>query len=198
MRLKRERTKKLKELERFGVNVPLYTVVANNDYGAVRHFRKQCAIRFDYLNCELPKLPGEVIVVGGSPPLIAHSSPCVAELLPKLLRCPFKAHVTDVTIKDSVGAGITLKTKEGDIIVEAVIKGSVRDVSRRGKVDVRARLIGNVLVAKGPLEGLLAYCAFESAMVARTLPPGALEWSCHEGKYGTKGDHIVFWELIEI
>ena len=198
MRLERDRSKKLSELEKAGLNVPLYTVITKREWERARHFRKQCAVRFDYLPCELPKLPGEVIVIEGRPPLIAHSSPCVAPMLPKLLNCDFKAHVTDVTIKDSVGAGITLKTPEGRIVVEVSVGGSVRDVSRRGKVDARAFLEGNVLRVRGPLEGLLAYCAFRSALAARNLPPGALEWSCHRGKYGAKGDHVVFWELIEI
>jgi len=198
LRLERDRSAKLEELARYGLNVPIYTLITNDDWEKSKHFRKQCAVRFDELGCELPKLPGEVIVVGGRPPLIAHSSPCVAPRLHELLKCRFKAHVTDVTIKDSVGAGITLKTPEGKVIVEAVVGGSVRDISRKGKVDARATLEGNILKVEGNLQGLLAYCAFKSALAALRLPPGALEWSCHRGLYGTKGDHVVFWELIRI
>ncbi|ABU82533.1 hypothetical protein [Ignicoccus hospitalis] len=198
MRVNGRRLKSLKKLEALGLNVPLYAIVTRDGTERVKHFKKQCAVRFDYLECSLPRLPGEVIVVEGPPPLIAHSSPCVAPLLPELLKCNFTAHVTDVTIKDSVGAGVTLKTKDNKIIIEATTKGSVRDITRKGIFDVTANFVGNVLVAKGPVEGLLSYCMFESAKAARRLPPGALEWSCHKGRYGIKGDHVVFWEHIEL
>ncbi len=198
MRLKRKRSELLEELERAGLNVPLYAMISDEDDSKAKFFKKQCAVRFDELGCGLPELKGDVVVVPGNPPLIAHSSPCIAPKLREILKCKFVAHVTDVTIKDSVGAGVTLKTPEGRIIVEISVGGSVRDITRRGKVDVRGEYVGNVLRLDGPLPRLLAYCAFRSAEEAYRLPPGALEWSCHRGKYGVKGDHVVFWELIKI
>ena len=196
--MKDRRLRSLKLLEEVGLNVPLYAVITKDDPDKARYFKKQCAVRFDLLKCPLPPLPGEVIVVRGWPPLIAHSSPCVAAKLSEVLDCDFVAHVTDVTSKDSVGAGVTLKTAEGKVIVEAVVKGTVRDVTRKGLVHVRGEMVGEKLVAKGPFPELLGYCMFESAREALRLPPGALEWSCHEGKYGVKGDHVVFWELITL
>ena len=84
------------------------------------------------------------------------------------------------------------------IMAEISVGGSVRDVTRRGKVDTRVYLKGDRMEVHGPLGGLLSYCAFESLEALARLPEGLLEWSCHKGKYGVKGDHIVVWEFIEL
>jgi len=177
--------------------VPIYVEVSNKNFEPSKAFKKQCAIRFDFLGCELPEL--EALVVPGPPPLIAHSSPCAAFSLFKKLSsndCPFIAHITDVTIADSVGAGVTMKYNTS-VLTEVAIGGSVRDVTRKGRVDARAWLKCGMRV-EGPLEGLLAYCAFKSLEQVKFLPPGLYEWSCHEGRYGVKGDHLVFWEYVEL
>jgi hypothetical protein len=112
--------------------------------------------------------------------------------------CEFRAHVTDVTVADSVGAGVTLKV--GDkIIVEMVNEGTVREITRKGRVDARAVLVGrSELRVEGRANELLIYCAFSSAKEMLRLPPGALEWSCHRERHGIKGDHVIYWELIEL
>ncbi|ALU12620.1 hypothetical protein EYM_05780 [Ignicoccus islandicus DSM 13165] len=192
--MKRKRAQSLMQLMDIGLNTPIFVVVTQSNLRGLEHFKKQCAIRFDELACELPEV--DALVVPGPPPLIAHSSPCIAkELLRELAErgCPFEAQVTDVTIKDSVGAGASIKF-DGKVMAEVAIGGSVRDVTRRGKIDARAYLEGNAMKVIGSLGGLLAYCTFESLLALRRMPDGVLEWSCHEGKYGVRGDHVIFWE----
>lgn len=194
----RRRIETLELLEKLGLNVPIYARVTDHDYSRAFYYKKQCAIRFDVLNCELPKVDG--LVIPGPPPLVAHSSPCVArELFDELTSkgCEFEAHVTDVTIADSVGAGVTMKW-QGTIVAEISVGGSVRKITREGKVDARAYLEGQGMKVEGSLEGLLSYCAFESLRSASTMPDGVLEWSCHKGRYGLRGDHIVYWEYLKI
>ncbi|UXD22151.1 hypothetical protein IPA_02135 [Ignicoccus pacificus DSM 13166] len=185
-------------LESWGLNVPLYAIVDEKNWERAKFYKRQCAIRFDVLTCELPKINARI--VPGPPPLIAHSSPCVAErLFEELSRkgCKFLAHVTDVTINDTVGAGVTMKWR-GRIISEISIGGSVRDITRRGKVDARAFWEGCKMRIEGPLQGLLSYCAYKSLEVMERLPEGLIEWSCHKGRYGTLGDHAIFWEFVEL
>ncbi len=193
----RDKALSLSFLESLGLNVPLYTVVTSDDFESAKNYKRQCAIRFDELGCDLPPIKG--IVIGGFPPLIAHTSPCVAYELFKELKergCRFRAHVTDVTIADTVGAGVTMKDPRLGVIAELSVGGSVRDITRRGKVDTYVKLEGCKMKAKGPLTPLLSYCAFKSLKVMEKMPYGLLEWSCHKGRYGTKGDHVLFWEFI--
>ncbi len=192
--LNRKRSESLEKLRDLGLNTPVFVVVTPNKVSPVKYFKKQCAVRFDELACELPSV--DALVVPGPPPLIAHSSPCIAgELFEKLRRkgCRFEAQVTDVTIIDSVGAGVSMK-RGSEVFAEIAVGGSVRDVTRRGIVDVRAYLEGGTLVVKGSIDSLLAYCAFRSLLALSRLPDGILEWSCHRGKYGVRGDHVVYWE----
>ncbi len=201
------RSERLRELERLGLNVPIYIVVDNKSFERATIFRKKCAVRFDEvsppIDIDMLRKIVEVedaIFESSWPPFIPHMSPCMAFTMFKRLsenRYQFKAHVTDVTVKDSVGAGMTLNI-DGKIIVEAVKRGTVREISRRGKIDIRAFSSCNQLILEGEVDDLLSYCIFTSVKLMRRFPDSLLEWSCHKGRGGVKGDHLIAWELYKV
>ncbi len=201
------RSERLRLLEDLGLNTPIFVVVSESNFEISKKFRKKCAIRFDSVeppdavsNALKSIIYKELTIESGTPPFIPHMSPCNAYHLFKTLSnlgASFKAHITDVTVKDSVGAGIALNI-DNKIIVEATRRGTVREVSRRGKIDVRAKYVCDKLILYGTLNELLSYCIFRSAEIISKFHDSLIEWSCHQGRWGIKGDHIVVWEMYKV